>query len=121
MRHHLAPSRVFVYGTLLRGETNHHFLRRARFLGRFTTRPSFALYSTGPYPVLCPGGRFAVSGEVYAISGLTLQALDRLEGYPEEYDRMLIPTRWGLAWVYYQGRPPGIGRLLPTGSWRERR
>lgn len=111
--------RVFVYGTLLNGESNHGWLKGASYLGQWTTPPLFRLVDLGPYPVLSPGGRTAVSGEVYRISRLILQRLDVLEAYPSEYQRRLIGTPWGRAWVYLRGSA-AAGRPLHHGDWRRR-
>lgn len=111
---------VFVYGTLLRGETNHHLLSRCECLGAWQTPPRFTLVDVGPYPVLCTGGSGAVSGEVYAIDGVALARLDELEGYPNLYDRGRIVTPWGPAWFYFQRRRPSGARVLPGGDWRRR-
>lgn len=110
---------VFVYGTLLAGESNHGWLQGASFLGDWTTKPSFRLVDLGPYPVLVRGGRTAVAGEVYGISRLILQRLDVLEAYPRDYSRQLIATPWGSAWVYLRSRAPA-GRPLYHGDWRRR-
>ncbi len=111
--------KVFVYGTLLAGESNHGWLRGASYLGPWTTRRSFRLIDVGPYPVLCRGGRTAITGEVYRISRLILQRLDVLEGYPQDYSRQLIATPWGRAWVYLRSKAPA-GRQLHHGDWRHR-
>tara|TARA_B100000614_G_scaffold258512_1_gene280976 strand:- start:120560 stop:120910 length:351 start_codon:yes stop_codon:yes gene_type:complete len=111
--------RVFVYGTLLAGESNHGWLKGARYLGAWTTPPRYRLVDTGPYPVLATGGRTAVRGEVYAIDRLILDRLDVLEAYPADYGRTLIPTHWGRAWVYLRRRAPA-GRPLHRGDWRRR-
>ncbi|WP_111655389.1 gamma-glutamylcyclotransferase family protein [Isoalcanivorax indicus] len=112
--------RVFVYGTLLRGESNHHWLAGARFLGRWQTPARFRLFSLGSYPVLCPGGRQAVAGEVYAVDADGLAALDRLEEYPACYDRIQLSSPFGPVWVYVQHKAPARGRLLRQGRWRDR-
>lgn len=113
MRH-----RVFVYGTLLRGEPNHWRLDGAGLLGAHRTDPCFRLYLLGAYPGLTGGGEMAVRGEIYEVDSACLRRLDRLEEYPHLYDRQLIPTPFGRAWVYvYRGevrdRP-----LIPGGDWR---
>ena len=113
MRQH----KVFVYGTLMRGESNHQFLRKARFLGPARTSPGYRLFSVGPYPVLCPGGRQSVKGEVYGVSKRELALLDELEDYPLLYQRRPIATPYGRAWVYLQLQPPPGSRLLSSGSW----
>lgn len=114
-----APCLVFVYGTLLRGESNHHCMSGARLLGHWRSAPRFSLYSLGRYPVLCCGGRHRVFGEVYRVTPHILMKLDELEGYPHEYQRMLMQTPWGPAWVYVQQSRPSAGVLLAGGDWRK--
>jgi gamma-glutamylcyclotransferase (GGCT)/AIG2-like uncharacterized protein YtfP len=60
-------ARLFVYGTLRRGEANHHRLAQATFLGEARTRPEFRLVDLGRFPGLLPGGSTAVVGEVYDV------------------------------------------------------
>lgn len=116
---HRVRATVFVYGTLRKGESNHHWMTGARYLGEHRTRPRYWLVDKGAYPVLAGGGRTAVQGEVYAISRLILTRLDVLEAYPRDYTRTLIVTPWGRAWVYLRHRPPP-GRRLYHGDWRRR-
>lgn len=112
--HHL----VFVYGTLLRGEVNHHRLAGAELLGAWRTEPCFQMFNLGAYPGLARGGRTAVTGEVYRVDGAGLKHLDRLEDYPRLYDRQLIPTRFGRAWIYlYRGDLSGR-QVIQGGDWR---
>lgn len=117
MRQH----KVFVYGTLMRGESNHHLLRQARFFGPARTPPGYRLFTAGTYPVLCPGGRHAIAGEVYGITQQELILLDELEEYPRFYQRRFIGTPFGPAWIYYQNHPPTGAQLLASGSWRRSR
>lgn len=116
----MGAQRVFVYGTLLRGEANHHYLRDAQFLGAATTPPCCRLYSLGAYPVLCLDGSQRVQGEVYRVSQHVMRRLDVLEEYPQYYQRKLIDTAHGRAWVYYQQRRPEKARVLASGNWRSR-
>jgi len=110
--------RVFVYGTLLRGDVNHYLLDGAEFLGPHRTVPCFTLHLLGAYPGLARGGSTAVHGEVYQVDGAGLRRLDRLEDYPRLYDRRPIPTPYGRAWVYvYRGSLEGRP-LIPSGDWR---
>ena len=114
MRH-----RVFVYGTLLAGEVNDHLLVGADLLGRHRTEPCFTMFKLGAYPGVARGGNTAVAGEVYRIGAPRLALLDRLEDYPRLYDRILVPTPFGRAWIYlYRG--PINGRLvIRSGNWRD--
>jgi gamma-glutamylcyclotransferase (GGCT)/AIG2-like uncharacterized protein YtfP len=76
-----APTRVFVYGTLLAGEPNHRVLAGARLVANARTEPAFELRDLGPFPGLVSSGAHAVAGEVYEVDEATLAALDRLEGH----------------------------------------
>jgi gamma-glutamylcyclotransferase (GGCT)/AIG2-like uncharacterized protein YtfP len=111
--------RVFVYGTLLAGESNHHVLGGAEFLGRARTAPAFELYTFGPYPGLVAGGQTRVVGEVYAVDDETLARLDWLEGYPHLYDRGEIELEAGTA-IAYTVRPDQVWGLprVAGGDWR---
>lgn len=112
--------RVFVYGTLLRGERNHGYLKCARFLGSWRTAARFSLWSLGSYPVACADGTMQLYGEVYRVDERCLSLLDQLEEVPEYYQRASIKTPWGPTWIYLQPGPPSGSRLLPAGNWRRR-
>lgn len=114
MRQH----KVFVYGTLMRGEDNHHLLRNASLLGVAHTPPRYRLFSLGRYPVACPGGSQPIKGEVYGVSQRGLALLDELEEYPRDYRRGAIDTPFGPAWIYYQPKPASGARPIPIGDWR---
>ncbi|MBK1723089.1 gamma-glutamylcyclotransferase family protein [Thiocystis violacea] len=110
--------RVFVYGTLLRGEVNHHLLEGAERLGEFRTLPCYRLFLLGAYPGLIRGGRSRIVGEVYAVDSACLRGLDRLEEYPALYDRQHIQTPYGRAWIYvYRGGLDGRP-VIRGGDWR---
>ncbi|TVQ73008.1 MAG: gamma-glutamylcyclotransferase [Chromatiaceae bacterium] len=74
----VVSTRVFVYGTLLKGLCRHGALRKARFLGRAHTHGQ--LFDLGSYPGL-KAGPGTVHGEVYEVDALTLSRLDRIEDY----------------------------------------
>jgi gamma-glutamylcyclotransferase (GGCT)/AIG2-like uncharacterized protein YtfP len=56
--------RIFVYGTLKRGLSNHRCLAGQRFLGEARTTPEYRLVNCGGYP-----GMFAVEGEGVSVRG----------------------------------------------------
>ena len=93
-------NRVFVYGTLKRGQHNAHFMHGARFLGRHVTKKLYAMYEFGGFPAVCERGAQAISGEVYQVDDRQFRRLDDLEWYPHFYQRVEIPTNWGPAWMY---------------------
>lgn len=94
----MSKHRVFVYGTLKQGYRNHFLLRGQAFLGERTTEPKFVLYdfgksyTNGNWPQMHhdEANGVAVRGELYEVDDRCLDALDKLESYPEYYDRKLI-------------------------------
>ena len=86
-------SKLFVYGTLKRGLCNHHFLERARFLGKVRTCEAYPMIAPKkwyPYLIDRPGEGYRVRGELYEIDAATLKRIDRLEEYPRYYTRKKI-------------------------------
>lgn len=71
--------RLFVYGSLRRGERHHDELSGAEFLGASVTAPSYRVVEHGGYPALAPGA-VAISGELYAVPSSLVPALDAFEG-----------------------------------------
>ena len=111
---------VFVYGTLRKGECNHHYMTRCRYLGLFTTSASFKMYDLGDYPALVSEGHSEIVGAVYSVDEHQLQLLDKLEGVPVEYTRERIATSYGEAWVYlYQG-DTALSQPILSGDWCKR-
>lgn len=113
--------RVFVYGTLRRGESNYHWMKGTRWLGRHVTEPGFTMLHLGGYPGVVPGGRSAITGEVFALKKRDLLRLDRLEDFPRLYRREEIDTPFGSAWMYLMVQPPRYPRVIGHGDWCRRR
>ena len=115
-------TRVFVYGTLLAGERNHHHLARAHLVAEARTQPAFTLYDFGPYPGMVATGNHAVIGEVYEVDEPMLAAMDRLEGHPSFYRRTTIQLEDGSAVEAYLLPPEQVSHLpiIATASWRAR-
>lgn len=107
--------RVFVYGTLRRGGSNHERMAGATLIGPATVRGH--LYRIDWYPglVLDSDGPEVV-GEIYEVGESRLSALDDYEG--EEYRRLLTEASTGeRVWVWeWIGDPPLKGHL-PNGDW----
>ena len=121
-----APVRLFVYGTLMRGEANHHVLGAragAQPLAEARTAPRYRLVDLGEYPVLLHGGTVSVRGELYDIEPPALRRLDRFEGHPTLFCRQEVELEnGGLAEAYLAGPAvPLAGAVaLPQGDWRAR-
>uniref|UniRef100_A0A182JQ59 Gamma-glutamylcyclotransferase family protein n=1 Tax=Anopheles christyi TaxID=43041 RepID=A0A182JQ59_9DIPT len=107
--------RVFVYGTLKRGEPNHHWLTdvangQARFIAKGRTIVQYPLVVATrhniPFLLDMPGTGHLVAGEIYEIDDRMLGRLDVLEDYPRLYDRRPEEIRCEVSntveccWVY---------------------
>ena len=104
---------VFVYGTLLRGLSNHSILAQARFLGAARTKELYALYVDTFPKVIRDEPVSPIAGELYLVDGPTLAWLDDLEDHPFEYRReqVLVIMDDGeetLAWIYFHPQPGGF-------------
>lgn len=133
--------RVFVYGTLLSGEHNDHFLESAEFIGNGILTGEFKMIDLGAYPAVVreDGYLGQIKGEVYEVSlGTLLGSLDRLEGIdrndPENfngenkglyYRRRVNVLVEGVGitypWVYLMQAPRHHNDdVIESGSWRLR-
>lgn len=111
-------TRVFVYGTLRKGEANHRLLVGSKFVGPAATRPEFKLLDVGPYPLLVAGEKTVV-GEVYEVDARTLVRLDVLEGHPSYYRRTPVILADGTeAQAYVFARTEGVvAPEITSGDW----
>lgn len=91
-------SKVFVYGTLKKGQPNHYWLTNtnngyASYLSNGTTKNKYPLVISTQYniPFLLnkPGVGHPIKGEIYEINLEMLTKLDILEDFPELYDRQI--------------------------------
>lgn len=103
---------VFVYGTLLRGLSNHPLLAQARFLGAARTKNLYALYLDYFPKVIQAEPVSPILGELYLVDGPTLAMLDDLEDHPFEYRRELVAVIMDdgaetPAWLYFHPHPGG--------------
>ncbi|XP_055317539.1 putative gamma-glutamylcyclotransferase CG2811 [Sitodiplosis mosellana] len=111
---------VFVYGTLKRGEPNHHWLTNkengfAQFVSSGKTDTQFPLIVATKYniPFLLniPATGHSINGEIYSVDGTMLRNLDELEDYPELYDRNIFTINGSdgkshQCWIYMLKRFP---------------
>ena len=113
---------IFVYGTLLQGESNSALLRGAEYLGISQTKPEYDLVDFGPYPAMIPGGTTSITGEIYLVDRIQLARIDRLEGYPGFYSRRIIELENGhRVYVYLLSRAQVTGLpIIASGNWQER-
>lgn len=106
-------ARVFVYGTLKRGQPNHGVLRdgangRAAFRGRARTVEPYPLVIAGEHNVPrlldLPGQGRRVAGEIYVVDERMLSFLDEFEGCPDLYQRTSLRVTV-LEWEDARGAP----------------
>lgn len=114
--------RVFVYGTLMKGEHHHDLLREARFLGLSETHPEYELVQIDYYPALLTGGSQRIMGELYEVDDALLEKLDELEEVPHYYVRERIQLADGTeAQVYLLPRERAVGaQPIASGYFRMR-
>jgi gamma-glutamylaminecyclotransferase len=117
-------TRLFIYGTLKRGGSNHAHLAGQKFLGEARTAPGYTLYSLGSYPgmVAQATDRKGVIGEIWAVDKTALLRLDAFEGVPDGLYRReavpLLPPHVGArveAFIYVRSHEGGrhLGSLWP--------
>jgi len=120
--------RVFVYGTLLVGEANHHVA--APYLQHIQPgKVKGRLYDVGSYPALVLGGEEVVVGEWLTVTEEGIKQMDLLEDYEEgrannEYERVWVKDCEqdieGYVYIYAPEKVAILPRIQ-SGSWREYR
>jgi gamma-glutamylaminecyclotransferase len=116
---------LFVYGTLKRGLSNHHFLAGQSYIGDARTAPGYALYELSGYPGMVPEpwNPDGVTGEVWSVDDACLAHLDELEGTEQGlYRRELVPLVAPFADVpveAYLYSESLVGRRLVGSTWTE--
>jgi gamma-glutamylcyclotransferase (GGCT)/AIG2-like uncharacterized protein YtfP len=117
--------KLIVYGTLMSGERNHHFCRNAVNITPCTITGT--LYDTGyGFPAFVPEGENTVAAELIEIPFEDWEAVDRLEGYPRLYDRLMFPAKLAdctdtTGWVYVMHNLPEMAQVIESGNWKEYR
>ena len=117
--------KLIVYGTLMSGESNHRFCRNAVNITPCTITGT--LYDTGyGFPAFVPEGENMVAAELIEIPFEDWEAVDRLEGYPRLYDRLMFSAKLAdgtdtTGWVYVMHNLPEMAQVIESGSWKEYR
>ena len=117
--------KLIVYGTLMSGERNHRFCRNAISITPCSITGT--LYDTGyGFPAFVPEGDHTVAAELLEIPFEDWEAVDRLEGYPRLYDRLMFPAKLAdgtdtTGWVYVMHNLPEMAQIIESGNWKEYR
>ena len=118
--------KVFVYGTLKRGQGNHHVMTDSKGLLIDTTETvkDYVMLNFTAYPGVVEAAKFSeaepttIKGEVYEVP--SLDYLDALEGYPHLYYREEVKLKDGTtAWMYLYNLLGDGGNLskVSGGEW----
>jgi len=114
--------KIFVYGTLRKGQCRNSILSRCEFIG-LGILYHFLMYDLGEYPAIIPGNG-KVKGELYIVNKEILKKLDYIEGVPflfkrEKVSIILLNSEYyqleAYAYVYcneIQKKP-----LIEHGDW----
>ena len=111
--------KVFVYGTLMKGETNHDFLQNATFLDK-TVIEGYDMYNVGWYPAIIDGEGLAI-GEAYSVPVEDMASIDSLEGEGSLYEKRCVRITvngvpdFAFVYVYLDD----CSDLSKIPSWRE--
>ena len=111
--------RVFVYGTLKKGEIRNDILWDCDYLGPAATDPIFQMVTLGQFPGLIPGHR-SIEGEVYEVPADVLGYLDLIEGHPHFFRRsqheVWLDDDLSMdAWIYLLVDPELA--IMPINQW----
>lgn len=115
--------RIFVYGTLKRGLSNHGWLAGQEFVSEACTAPVYRMFDCGGFPGMIPVEQDGVSilGEIWEVDEAGMKKLDILEDveggeYALEPVR-LLPARAESVMTYVYKRP--VRGLPDAGAdWR---
>ena len=120
-----AARKIFVYGTLKRGLSNHSYLAGQRFVTKARTQPEYRLFDLGGYPGMVREKEdgLSIEGEIWEVDDRCLNRLDRLEDVEGgEYERTLIALATPLEHEQIEGYiylRPTIGRPDLGSVWRK--
>lgn len=101
MKRQYSKKRVFVYGTLMRGNINHKtYMSNCKFIGDAILH-GYSLYELGGFPGVKPNRGDTVKGELYEVDSQVLQTLNHLESEGSMYS---LET----------GKVKVLGRVVPN-------
>ncbi len=111
--------RVYVYGTLKLGESNHFYLHGAVYEGEARLQ-GFDMYRLLHFPYVVRGTGI-ITVQSFKVDNQELDRLDTLEGYPHHYDRVEVEAAFGKGFLYCYRKKGPTGRLVPSGNWLGRK
>ena len=111
--------KLFVYGTLKKGYSNHDLLQNSHFYGEVKMWMPFKMFDLGLFPALqCSRSNLCwIEGEVYEVPDQVMKRLDELEGYPDFYEKTTLNTKFGDTTLYYLNVKEKGMTVIPNGKW----
>jgi gamma-glutamylaminecyclotransferase len=115
-------TKIAVYGTLRAGEANARLMKRAKFVANARTPQRYTMRSMGGFPCVSKNGASSIAVELYEVDDETLGRLDDLEGHPNWYEREIVDTTEGPAWMYLMPSDQRYEQLpvIKSGDWSMR-
>ena len=116
--------KVFTYGTLMKGQCNHHFVRDEDYR-KDAVLYGYGLKETGHhYPAAVPMEGFRVYGEIYEVDEQTKAGMDILEdvGYLYDCNTVTMETRDGEEEVLFYEYIKDTSHMKtrkPEGKWND--
>ncbi|MYL34732.1 gamma-glutamylcyclotransferase [Pontibacillus yanchengensis] len=116
---------VFIYGTLLPGENNHH-IASPYLIDRKNGNVTGRLFHVGSFPALVLDHANTVTGEWFTVSEQGLAEMDNLEGYEpnhsnNHYERVWIKDKnndiEGYVYIYSYAKAIDL-KEITSGCWR---
>ena len=112
-------TKLFVYGTLMRGQLANSLLQGSTFVGETETSPEFEMRDLGSFPAIYQGESSRVRGEVYEVPDDQLDDILWYEG--GLYEMVDIKTSLGFCKAFLVPLDTAkVGKLIPGGDWRYR-
>jgi len=109
--------KVFVYGTLKKGYSNHGYLLSSKFIGKAYSKNTYTLFNCGfPMAYLNPKG-YPIAGELYEVPEKTIErSIDPLEGngyFYTRHEREFIKEEEVVtSWIYEIPKLPTYSKEL---------
>lgn len=113
--------KVAVYGSLLSGLGNHRLLETSTLVMNAEIAIPFKMIDLGAFPGLVTTEENQnITVEIYEVEDDIFARLDRLEGYPNFYDRYIIPPIENIndIWIYFLADDNYQTQVVPSGDWK---
>lgn len=112
---------IFTYGTLMKNNSNHHYLKDDEYIGDGKLN-NYGLLELGYFPGAVPKESYSIIGELYKVSNEEKMNIDYLEGNLYSYKKEFIRANNKLYYAgYYEykikRRIDDKELCIPYGKW----